>query len=212
MKHIYNSFLLLVLKYELSCLVMYCFSTVGFPGFSVFSNRCIRKLHMSWVLHFFFPAFIFPSIFFSAFCFLNCHMLCSCVFFLSPMQLLSSELSCYHCMISNVQCPFSSCKTSDKNWRKLSVIDMMMCIPAETGGVRVRWCNCQERMRYKEVNHHITLQLSFSASSVQLQQIQWRLPLLLQKILMNFWAWSFQIWSPFPWWLSVELWKCMTTN
>lgn len=36
-------------------------------------------------------------------------------------------------------------------------------------------------MRYKEVNHPISLQLLFSPSSVQLQQIQWRLPLLLAK-------------------------------
>lgn len=56
---------------------------------------------------------------------------------------------------------------------------VMMCISAGIGGVRVRLCNCQERMRYKEVNHSISLQLLFSPSSVQLQQTQWRLPSLL---------------------------------
>lgn len=56
-----------------------------------------------------------------------------------------------------------------------------MCIPVEIGGVSVRLCNCQERMRYKEVNHHILLQFSFSASSVQLHKIQWKLPSLLAE-------------------------------
>lgn len=36
-------------------------------------------------------------------------------------------------------------------------------------------------MTYKVVNNHISLQLLFSASSVQLQQIQWRLPSLLAE-------------------------------